>query len=84
MKFYDREKELSELRKLFKQSETDAKMTVLTGRRRVGNVMAEIKFNKTKIDLEVLKQKARNLLAVYPTYKAEWLGLSLEDAKDYL
>ena len=47
-------------------------------------VMAEIKFNKAKIDLEVVKRKARSLLAVYPTYKPKWLGLSLEDAKEYL
>jgi hypothetical protein len=44
MKFYGREKELKELRKLFAQAEESAKMTVLTGRRRVGKTLLALEF----------------------------------------
>jgi AAA+ ATPase superfamily predicted ATPase len=47
-------------------------------------VVAEVKLNKTKINVEVLKQKSQPLLATYKGYKPEWLGLSLEDVKHYL
>ena len=47
-------------------------------------VMAEIKLNRAKINLEVLKQKSTRLLAVYPKYKPTWLGLSLTEVKNYL
>jgi len=47
-------------------------------------VMAEIKLNKERINLNVLKEKSRKLLASYTGYKAEWLGLGLEDIQKYL
>jgi len=47
-------------------------------------VIAEVKLNKAKINLEVLKQKSPRLLAAYPKYKPTWLGLSLNEVKNYL
>lgn len=47
-------------------------------------VMAEIKWNKSKISLEVLKHKSKNLLAAYRNYKPQWLALSLEDVHNYI
>jgi AAA+ ATPase superfamily predicted ATPase len=47
-------------------------------------VMAEVKLNKAKINVETLKQKSQRLLASYSSYRPAWLGLSLEDAKHYL
>jgi AAA+ ATPase superfamily predicted ATPase len=46
-------------------------------------VIAEVKVNKKRIDLEVLKEKAKRLVADYPEYKAEYYGLSLEDVDRY-
>lgn len=43
-------------------------------------VFAEVKLNKSKIRLEGLKNKSKNLLAAYPGYRAQWLALGLEDA----
>lgn len=42
-------------------------------------VIAEVKMNKNKIDLEALKFKAKTLLASYPKHKVKWLSLSLDD-----
>jgi len=39
MKFYNRESELAELGKLYEQANDTARMTVITGRRRVGKTM---------------------------------------------
>lgn len=47
MKFYDREKELKLLRGLYEQSEKSGRMTVLTGRRRVGKTMLALEFAKS-------------------------------------
>lgn len=47
-------------------------------------VVAEIKLNKEKIDLNGLKQKSRRIIADYPKYQFEWLSLSLEDIKNFL
>ncbi|MCK5058511.1 MAG: ATP-binding protein [Candidatus Aminicenantes bacterium] len=47
-------------------------------------VMAEIKLNKSKIRLEVLKKKSEKLLNKYVGYRPQWLALSLEDAEEYL
>ncbi len=44
MKFYNREKELNELKKLYLQVEQGSKMTVLTGRRRVGKTLLSLQF----------------------------------------
>lgn len=47
-------------------------------------VIAEIKLNKTKINIGMLKKKSHRLCAAYPAYKPEWLGLSLDDAEHYI
>jgi hypothetical protein len=47
-------------------------------------VMAEVKLNKAKINLEALKQKSQRLLTAYSGYKPIWLGLSLEEVKNYI
>jgi AAA+ ATPase superfamily predicted ATPase len=46
--------------------------------------IADIKLNRSKLSVEGLKQRARGLLASYPRYQVEWLGLSVEDMADYL
>lgn len=46
--------------------------------------IAEIKINKSRINIKALKQKSQRLLAAYPGYKPEWSGLSLEDIGDYI
>ena len=47
-------------------------------------VVAEIKVNKEKIDLDGLKEKSKRIVDDYPKYKFQWLSLSLEDAKEFL
>jgi AAA+ ATPase superfamily predicted ATPase len=47
MKFYDREKEIKLLQTLDKQSEESGRMTVLTGRRRVGKTLLALEFAKS-------------------------------------
>ncbi len=44
MQFYDREKELAELNKLLGQAKNNARMAVLTGRRRVGKTLLSMEF----------------------------------------
>ena len=43
-------------------------------------LIAEVKMNKAKVDLERLKEKAKNLIASYPKYKVQYQSLGLEDA----
>src|SRR5277367_2518490 len=64
MKFYDREKELAELNKLLGQAQGDARMTVLTGRRRVGKTLLALEFIKGQKYLYffVGSKKLENLL----------------------
>lgn len=47
-------------------------------------VIAEVKLDKSRISIDALKRKAKDLLATYPGYGTEWLGLSIEDAERYL
>jgi len=47
-------------------------------------VIAEIKRNKHKIDLNKLRWKAAGLVKDYSDYNIEYIALSLEDAKEYL
>ncbi len=42
-------------------------------------LIAEVKMNKAKIDLERLKEKAKSLVASYPKYKVQYQGLGIED-----
>jgi AAA+ ATPase superfamily predicted ATPase len=44
MKFYDRKKELVELRKLYLQAEDSGRMAVITGGRRVGKTLLSLEF----------------------------------------
>ncbi len=46
--------------------------------------IADIKYDKSKINLNSLKTKSGELLNRYSGYKIKWLGLSLEDVKDFL
>ena len=47
-------------------------------------VIAEIKMNKARINLEVLQKKAAKLLESYEGYEVTWRALGLEDTADYL
>jgi len=44
--------------------------------------IGDIKLNKSKLNINGLKQKAAHLLALYPKYKPTWLGLSIENIAD--
>ena len=46
-------------------------------------VVAEVKLNKDKIDIEVLKQKSRRISMSYPKYKIQYLSLGFEDANGF-
>lgn len=46
IKFYNRKAELAEMREIYKQCNVHGKMTVLTGRRRVGKTMLALEFAK--------------------------------------
>ncbi len=63
MKFYSREKELDILEKQYKQLDNAAKMTVLTGRRRIGKTSLATKFAKDKKHLYIfISKKSEKLL----------------------
>ncbi len=47
-------------------------------------VMAEIKLNKDRISLQVLRNKSERLVAAYPGYMPEWLALGVEDIPAWL
>jgi AAA+ ATPase superfamily predicted ATPase len=42
-------------------------------------LIAEVKINPKKIDLDILKQKSQNLIKKFNDYKIEYKGFSLED-----
>ncbi|MBM3198533.1 MAG: ATP-binding protein [Chlamydiae bacterium] len=46
--------------------------------------LAEVKRNPQNYHPHELQNKAQNLLKEYPSYKVEFVGLSLEDAKSFL
>lgn len=63
MKFYSREKELSLLEKQYNQLDSSAKMTVLTGRRRIGKTSLATKFSRDKKQLYLfISKKSEKLL----------------------
>ncbi len=63
MKFYAREKELDLLEKQYMQLEKSAKMTVLTGRRRIGKTSLATKFSQDKKHLYLfISKKSEKLL----------------------
>jgi AAA+ ATPase superfamily predicted ATPase len=57
MKFYDRERELAELGKVEKQTGGSARMTVLTGRRRVGKTSLALEFAQSRRHLYLFVSK---------------------------
>lgn len=63
MKFYSRDKELSFLQKQYHQLDSAAKMTVLTGRRRIGKTSLATKFANDKKHLYLfISKKSEKLL----------------------
>jgi AAA+ ATPase superfamily predicted ATPase len=63
MKFYDRERELAELEKMEKQTSGSARMTVLTGRRRVGKTSLALEFARSRKHLYLfVSKKSESLL----------------------
>jgi len=63
MKFYNRESELSELATLYDQASTTGRMTVLTGRRRVGKTLLALESAKNHKHLYLfVSKKAETLL----------------------
>jgi AAA+ ATPase superfamily predicted ATPase len=57
MRFYDRGRELAELGKLEKQTSGSARMTVLTGRRRVGKTSLALEFARSRRHLYLFVSK---------------------------
>lgn len=47
-------------------------------------VLGEIKLDRSKLRISSLKMKGQRLLHEYPDYRVQCLGLSLEDAGEYL
>lgn len=41
--------------------------------------VVEVKRNRNKIDLQLLKEKVKQIKPLFPRYKIQTLGLSLED-----
>jgi AAA+ ATPase superfamily predicted ATPase len=62
VKFYNRESELSELGVLYKQANEAARMTVITGRRRVGKTMLALEFAKDHRSLYLFVSKKSEAL----------------------
>jgi AAA+ ATPase superfamily predicted ATPase len=63
MKFYNRESELAELAKLYDQADSTGRMTVLTGRRRVGKTLLALESAKNHKYLYLfVSKKAEALL----------------------
>jgi AAA+ ATPase superfamily predicted ATPase len=63
MRFYDRKSELLELAELFKQTSESARMTVITGRRRVGKTLLSIEFaHKHKFIYLFVAKKSESML----------------------
>ena len=56
MRFYDREKELSSLKNIEKRSNTQAQMTLLIGRRRVGKTALVKKAYEKRVYFFVSKK----------------------------
>lgn len=62
MKFYNRETELAELKKLTEQARETARMTVITGRRRVGKTMLALQFARRHRHLYLFVSKKSEAL----------------------
>jgi AAA+ ATPase superfamily predicted ATPase len=48
VRFYNRQAEINELSAVYGQSESESRMTVITGRRRVGKTMLALEFCREK------------------------------------
>ena len=77
MKFYNRERELAELCKMARQAEHGARMTVITGRRRVGKTALALEFAKTRkhLYLFVSRKDEHLLCAEYLEEIQRWFDL---------
>jgi len=65
MKFYNRKNELAELTKLYDQANTSARLTVITGRRRVGKTMLALEFARKHKHLYLfVSKKSEHLLCM--------------------
>ena len=65
MKFYDRDSELNALLKLYGQTKEGAKMSVLTGRRRVGKTLLSLEFVRNhKFVYLFVSKKSESLLCI--------------------
>lgn len=65
MKFYNRKNELAELTKLYNQADTSARLTVITGRRRVGKTMLALEFARKHRHLYLfVSKKSEHLLCM--------------------
>ena len=62
MKFYNREKEREELRKVLEKSREEAQMTVLMGRRRIGKTELSLQCGDEKVLYFFVGKKAETLL----------------------
>ena len=83
MKFYGREQESESLEKIWAQSfhtqrYAEIDLIAVYGLDRQVTV-AEVKRNRNKIDLQLLKEKVKQIKPLFPRYKIQTLGLSLED-----
>lgn len=47
-------------------------------------IIAEVKLNKSKINMNILKHKADKIVDIYSDYKIDFLALSLEDIESYI
>lgn len=97
MKFHNREKELSELERVWKLSKRSSHLTVLTGRRRVGKTELVKKFSSQKkhiyffvarknlgLLLEEFSAIARQDIKMFPTLQKfdEWLEFLLHNINE--
>ncbi len=65
MKFYNRKNELAELSKLYEQAGKSARLTVITGRRRVGKTMLALEFTQKYKHLYLfVSKKSEHLLCM--------------------
>ncbi len=62
MKFYDRESELQSLQNVLQQSKSEARMTVLTGRRRIGKTVLSVRCGDETVLYFFVGKKAETLL----------------------
>jgi AAA+ ATPase superfamily predicted ATPase len=62
MRFYDRERELAELNKVERQTGDSARITVITGRRRVGKTSLALEFAQSRRHLYLFVSKKSETL----------------------